>query len=258
MFASSGPCKRVVGYLRVSTEEQARHGISLDAQREKINLYCQYQDLDLVAIEVDMGLSGGTLKRPGLSSALQRLSSGEACGLVIAKLDRLTRSVLDLGQLLNGYFSEAAGMSLFSLGESIDTRTAGGRLVLFVLTTVAQWELETVKERVATTISHQRSIGGVLGTVPYGMVVDPATNKLVADAKEMETVAMILKLHSLGWSLRRIAEHLTAFGIPTKHHSRARSKNLPWSASTIRQLINRFATNATDQENPASVDPGPG
>jgi site-specific DNA recombinase len=147
---------KVIGYARVSTEEQARDGVSLSAQRTKVGLFCQLHDLELVRVVEDPGVSAKSLDRPGLAEVLELLDSGAADGVVIAKLDRLTRSLRDWLRLIEKYFGERVRTprKLFSVGDSIDTRTAAGRLVLNVLMSVAQWELETISER--TTIGMQR------------------------------------------------------------------------------------------------------
>src|SRR5262245_24628947 len=116
----------VIGYTRVSTDEQADKGLSLGAQRAKIEAYCALYDLELVELIEDGGASGKTLKREGLQRALKMLRKGAANGLVIAKLDRLTRSVVDGGTLFAEYFGEK-GFELLSVADHIDTRTAAGR-----------------------------------------------------------------------------------------------------------------------------------
>jgi hypothetical protein len=87
---------RVVGYVRVSTEQQAQEGVSLDAQRARIKAYCVSQAISLVDVIVDDGYSAKSLERPGLRAALRMLADGKADGIVVVKLDRLTRSVKDL------------------------------------------------------------------------------------------------------------------------------------------------------------------
>src|SRR5438874_738968 len=116
---------RVVGYVRVSSEHQVDQGVSLQAQEEKIRQYCALYDLPLIAIISDAGVSAKTLQREGLQKALGMLKSGQAEGVVVVKLDRLTRSVADLGSLITEYFNSYA---LLSVGEQIDTRSASGRL----------------------------------------------------------------------------------------------------------------------------------
>ena len=88
---------KAIGYIRVSTDRQADHGVSLEAQKAKLTAYAALYDLELVEVIVDPGASAKTLKRPGLQRALQLLRQGQATALLVAKLDRLTRSVKDLG-----------------------------------------------------------------------------------------------------------------------------------------------------------------
>src|SRR5262245_24102303 len=130
---------RLVGYVRVSTEKQVGEGVSLAAQRNRIVAYTQaFIGVTVVAIEEDAGISAKTLNRPGLQRAFRMLHEGQADGILVTKLDRLTRSVRDLGELVEWYF--AGKWVLVSIGDSIDTRSAAGRLVLNVLGSVGQWE----------------------------------------------------------------------------------------------------------------------
>ena len=114
---------KVVGYIRVSTVEQEESGLGIEDQEAKIRAYCDLYGLELVELFTDAA-SGKNLQRVGLESALGRLADGAAEGLIVAKLDRLTRSVRDLGALLEDYFKDS---SLVVVAEQVDTRTASGR-----------------------------------------------------------------------------------------------------------------------------------
>lgn len=228
---------RVVGYIRVSTEQQADGGVSLDAQRQKLSAYALAMDLELVAVVEDAGASAKTLARPGLQDALRRIEAGEADGLLIAKLDRLTRSVRDLGELVDTYF--ATRFSLLSVSDSIDTRTASGRLVLNVLTSVAQWEREATGERTRDALAHLRREGVPLGGAALGWTRSEQTDGdgrrvVVEVAEERETVARIAALRAEGRSLREIAATLRAEGRPTKRGGH-------WAAETVRKALARAA-----------------
>ena len=111
--------------------------MSLDAQRAKVAAYASLYDLELTEVIVDAGQSAKTLDRPGLQRALAMLKSGNADALLVVKLDRLTRSVRDLGALVESYFAPGKA-ALLSVGEQIDTRSAAGRLVLNVLASVSR------------------------------------------------------------------------------------------------------------------------
>ena len=149
---------RVIGYTRVSTDRQAEQGCSLEAQEEKIREYAKVYDLEVVEVITDAGASAKTLDRLGLQRALAMLKRGEADALVVTKLDRLTRRVVNLGELVEKYFVSGR-WALMSVGEQIDTRSAGGRLVLNVLVSVAQWEREAIGERTSTALLVDQSSG---------------------------------------------------------------------------------------------------
>src|SRR4051812_40253919 len=207
---------KVLGYARVSTEEQASEGVSLDVQQEKIAMYCQLHGLTLVGIEVDAGVSAKSLDRPGLAAALARLDSGEVEGLVITKLDRLSRSVADWNRLIDGHFGAVGGRQLLSVSDSIDTRTAAGRLVLNVLMSVAQWEREIIVERTREAIGHKRRQGERIGRTPVGKRLRADGKTLEPDPREAETVALILVLRAAHVPYRRIIDELETRGIPAR------------------------------------------
>lgn len=211
--------RSVVGYVRVSTQMQAQEGVSLDAQRRKIKAYCDLYELDLVEICADEGASGGSLQRPGLQRALSALQCGKATGIVISRLDRLTRSVRDLSELLTDVFSAS---DLVSVSDNIDTRTPTGRLILHVLTSVAQWEREVGAARTSEGIRHVAAVTGgwKWGGEPFGYRYegrdDAGRLVLVRDEREQVVIARIRELVAAGMPQRLVAETLTNEGAPTK------------------------------------------
>lgn len=225
----------VAGYVRVSTDQQADEGVSLDAQRTKLEAYALALDLELVEICEDRGLSAKSLAHPGLQRALALLESGKATGLLVAKLDRLTRSVKDLGDLVDRYF--AARFSLLSVSDSIDTRTASGRLVLHVLGAVGQWEREATAERTRDALAQLRADGVRLGADPLGW---RRTDELDADgrrtieevAEEEETVRRVHALRDQGLRIGDIIRTLEAEGRQTKRGRR-------WHRTTVSRILRR-------------------
>ena len=222
---------KVVGYVRVSTEEQAEGGVSLDAQRDKIEAYAKLYDCELVEVIEDAGVSAKTLQRPGLRKALRLLRLKSADGLLIAKLDRLTRNVADLAKLITDYFGERPGKVLLSASDQIDTRSAGGRLLLNVLTTVAQWEREVIAERTRDALRHKKAQGIALGQVPLGFE-RTADGRLIAAPAELEVLERVRTLHQEGLSLRQVAARLTAEGRQTK-------RGRAWHPTTLARLLSR-------------------
>ena len=226
---------RVVGYCRVSTAEQALDGVSLDAQSAKLKAYAVATDLNLVAVRVDAGASAKTLARPGLQQALADMREGRADGVLVMKLDRLTRSVADLGVLLEQYFGD--GFTLISVSDTIDTRTAAGRLMLNILTSVAQWERETVVERTKTAMCHLQSEGVTVGRAAmgwhYGEDADRHGRRvIIEDASELETKLRILDLREQGHTYWSICEKLTTEGRRTKRGGQ-------WRPATVRKILLR-------------------
>lgn len=219
---------RLVGYVRVSTEEQAGSGQSLESQTEKIELFARLHEHCLGRIICDPGISAKTLDRPGLTEAMALIHAREVDGLVVAKLDRLTRSVADLATLFKSFNPQGPG-ELFSVADSINTSIAAGRMVANIIVTIAQWERETIVERTQDVMSLKRKKGERLGEIPLGFDLGPDGKTLVANPSELAAIGIIQSLDKAGYSLRGIAAELDKLKIPTK---RGGDK---WAFSTVRK-----------------------
>ena len=207
---------RTIAYLRVSTDKQADRGVSLDAQRAKVAAYAELYELELVEIVVDAGHSAKSLDRPGLQRALEMLKRREAEGLLVVKLDRLTRSVVHLGQLVEAYFAPGKA-ALLSVGEQIDTRTAAGRLVLNVLASVSQWEREAIGERTSAAMQHKASRGQYTGgRPPFGFRVASDGQRLEPELAEQAVLAEARSLRGAGLSLELVAKRLGTKGFRSR------------------------------------------
>lgn len=223
---------KAVGYVRVSTEQQADHGVSLEAQQAKIRAYASLYDLELVEVVVDAGVSAKTLQRPGLQRALGMLRKGQANALLVVKLDRLTRSVKDLGALVEAYFASGK-CSLLSVADNIDTRSAAGRLVLNVLASVAQWEREAVAERTTEALAHKRTKGEKTGgDVPYGYRLAEDGKTLVPDEAEQKLLSAIRDARQRGLSQRAVVAELTRQGFLTR-------KGTAFSLDQVQKIMKR-------------------
>lgn len=212
---------KVLGYTRVSTDEQADHGVSLAAQAEKIRAYAALYGHELVGLIEDAGQSAKSLKRPGLQEALRAIREGEAEGLLIVKLDRISRSVVDIGMLFREYFGESSKVkaTLLSVTDQIDTESAGGRLVVNVMASASQWEREVISERTKAALAHLKAQGVKLGRPT-----------LAADAYDPALLARAESLKAQGLPLRKIAATLTEEGFQTRRGGK-------WGAETVRLLL---------------------
>lgn len=221
---------RTIAYLRVSTDKQADRGVSLDAQKAKVEAYATLYGLELVDVVIDAGVSAKTLDRPGLTRALTAIAAGEAAALLVVKLDRLTRSVIDLGTLIDRHFGDK-GAALMSVSEQIDTRSAAGRLVLNVLMSVAQWEREAIGERTSAAMAHKAARGEYTGgRAPYGFTIADDGATLVKLPAEQAVIAEARELRASGLSLRAIAAELDKRGLRSR-------KGKTFAATQVKRMV---------------------
>jgi len=217
---------RAIGYVRVSTGKQA---LSPEAQEEKIRQMAALQGVQLVDVVVDResAKEGSIHKRPGIARIFDLARAHQVERVIIAKLDRLTRSVVDLGELLTEL--DRAGVSLVSATETwMDTGSAAGRLVINIIVCVAQWEREAIAERTAAVLQHKKAHGKVYNHTPYGF--ERQGDNLVVAPVEQEIRARIFKEREIGLSLAEIADALNAQGVPTKIKGR-------WHPSTVANIL---------------------
>ena len=220
---------RAVAVIRVSTDEQAEHGVSLEHQRAKIEAYCSVYDIELVSVQVDAGLSAKNLDRPGLQTALGMLKRGEVDALIVAKLDRLTRRTRDLLDLVDRYFANGNRV-LLSVHEKIDTSSAAGRMILTVLGALAQFEREQLADRVRGAMAHLKAQGKYTGGIPFGYALAPDGENLIEHDDEQAVIREVRALRATGMSLRGIAGTLAERGILSR-------VGRPFVASTIATMI---------------------
>jgi DNA invertase Pin-like site-specific DNA recombinase len=202
-----------IGYVRVSTDEQASSGAGLDAQRTAIRAECERRDLPLLEMYEDAGYSARNLDRPALADALKALSDGNASVLMVAKLDRLTRSVHDATGLMRD--ADRAGWGLVALDVAVDTTTPQGAAMAQVLAVFAELERRLIGQRTRDALAVKRAQGVRLGrppTMPLTIV-----DRIVG-----------ARLAGEGWST--IARSLDEEGVPTAQGGRR------WYPATVRAV----------------------
>ena len=203
---------RAVGYLRVSTEEQGHSGLGLAAQEATIRGEVERRGWELQHLYRDVA-SGKSLRgRSDMATALQVLAAGDADVLVVAKLDRLSRSVSDFAAMLALTQAEGWALNICDLG--VDTTTPSGKMVAQIMMVLAEWEREMIGERTKAALRAARARGTQLGR-PSNVDAD--------------TLRLIRVLRDSGKSYQGIADALTREGVPTAQGGQ-------WRASTVRKL----------------------
>ena len=206
-----------IGYARVSTDRQADRGISLDAQTARIRAMATVQQADLLDVVVDGGESAKSMNRPGLQQVLDLVSDRKVDTVIVAKLDRLTRSVRDLCGLLELF--EKRRVALVSVAESLDTGSAAGRMVITIMGAVSQWEREAIGERTREVLAHKRGNGERVGNIHHGYRLSPDGRHVEPSPGEQDVLAAIEDLRCRHRSLREIAAALNERGLRTRRGS---------------------------------------
>ena len=197
---------KAIGYIRVSTEDQAKERISLDNQEDRLRSFCSAKEWDLDKIISDAGYSAKNLDRPGIQEIIKLAHTKGFDVLVICKLDRMTRNIRDLGYLTQDVF-EANNVAFSSIADNFDTTTANGKLVLNILGSVAQWERDIIAERTKEVLSHKKSKGEWAGRIPFGFLIGD-DGKLNENPDEIKMIQNAKRLKRRGGSIRNIADRL--------------------------------------------------
>jgi len=221
-----------LGYIRVSTDDQARDGVSLEAQEARIRAYAVAKGLDLSDVLADEGMSGKNLKRPGLRELMRRCERGEVQHVVVAKMDRISRSTRHLLSLVEDLFIKRE-IELHSVSESIDTGTPHGRFLLTILGGLGQMERELIGERTRNALQYKRQNGQPTSHPPFGFLsANGSRERMVPVPQEVAVIHCILERWRRGGSYSGIARELNAEGVATKRGGR-------WHPSTVCSIVQR-------------------
>jgi len=223
---------KAIGYVRVSTDKQAEQGVSLEAQEAKIRAMVTVQGASLLEVIVDGGESAKNLNRPGLQRLLALVESGKVEAVIVAKLDRLTRSVKDLCGLLELF--EKRKVALISVAESLDTGSAAGRLVITIMGAVSQWEREAIGERTRDALKHKRTSGERVGNIRFGFRLGPDRKHVEPDPSEQAVLTEICHLRQNGHTLRGIAAALNRKALRTRRGS-------AWRLEHVARIVKQVA-----------------
>lgn len=229
-----------LGYVRVSTDEQRRDGLSLADQRHAIEQYCELKGLGAPTVLADQGISGTTLRRrPAAQQVVEQVQARQVQHVVATALDRLFRSTLDAVTFFN--LARERGCSVHLIREAVDTSTPTGDFVATIMAALAQLESRRTGERIRHVLAYKRDQAGgepINGKAPYGWrwVPDPAEghNTLRQDAAEQAVVRQMLAWRSQGESCAAITRRLNERpDLPPR-------SGRQWHREQVRRILTRY------------------
>ncbi len=210
-----------IGYIRVSTEEQAQSGLGLEAQERLLRAYCEAKSILLDDLLVDAGYSGKDLNRPGIAELLRRVRERQVGAVITLKIDRLSRRVIDTLNIVETLRKHDT--AIVFVQEAIDTTTAAGKAMLTVIAAFAEMERNYISERTRSALAAKKARGERLGNPAFG---------LLHGEERVRQVARELRSQQL--SLRAIASALQDRGFVPRRAA-------TWSPEMVRRLLNRAA-----------------
>jgi DNA invertase Pin-like site-specific DNA recombinase len=222
-------------YIRVSTLDQAEHGVSLDAQEQRLSAYAVACGLSVVAVLREEAISGTVplAERPEGKKLVDLVTTGKASHVVALKLDRLFRSAVDALQTTAEWDKRGVSLHLVDMGgQSLNTGSAMGRMMLTMMAGFAQFERDLTAERTKAALAHKKSTNAAYSPTPFGKVREGET--LLNDDAEQGILAKIREWRDGGFSLRGIADRLNVEGVASK-------QGRTWHASTVGYILKHAA-----------------
>lgn len=221
---------RTAIYIRVSTEEQAKEGYSIEAQKHKLTQYCMQNDWEIAGIYIDEGIGGSSLnKRTEAKRMLNDAKHKIFDTVLILKIDRLARNTLDLLNIVKQL--QENNVSLVSLTERIETDTPTGKMFLTMLGGFAELERTTIIDRIKLGKEQKARSGRYnIGRIPYGYEYDADTKKLLIKEEEAIWVRKMFQMFLEGTSCYKIAAFLNKNKVPTRMNSN-------WTKSTVNKML---------------------
>lgn len=215
-------------YVRVSTNEQAEEGYSIDEQIDKLKKFCEVKDWQVAGVYKDAGFTGSNIDRPGLKKMIRDVERKKIDTVLVYKLDRLSRSQKDTLFLIEDVLA-ANGTNFVSLNENFDTSTPFGKAMIGILAVFAQLEREQIKERMTMGKLGRAKSGKAMGwsKVPFGYRYEDSIYKVVE--LEAQIVKQIFHDYLAGISITKLKDKMNDEGYI--------AKELPWSYRTIRQTL---------------------
>ena len=204
---------KILGYIRVSTKLQSEKGNSLKLQKSKIKDYCKLNDFNLIEIYEDRGISGMSIdKRDGYKEMVNYLTNNDIDGIVVWSLSRLGRKMKDVVEFMD--IVKKNNIYFFSIKENLSNNDKVGSLIMNILGSINEFEVEVIRERIKDVKRNKKQNGEVYGKLQYGW--DNINGKLIKNDFEFRVIKRIKNLRSRGYSWRKISNRLNKDNISSK------------------------------------------
>lgn len=205
--------KKVIGYVRVSSEIQKKKNNSIPLQKKKIKEYCSLNDFDLIDVYEDDGVSGMSIdKRNGFKSMVEFMKENKIDGIVVWSLSRLGRKMKDVVEFMD--FLKSNNIGFFSIKENLSNDDKIGSLIMNILSSINEFEVEVIRERIKDVKRNKKENGEVYGRMMYGF--DNVNGKMIENKEEKRIIRRVKNFRSRGWSWRKISNRLNDEGIKSK------------------------------------------
>ena len=207
--------KKVIGYVRVSSEIQKRKNNSIPLQKKKIKEYCSLNDFDLIDVYEDDGVSGMSIdKRNGFKSMVEFMKENKIDGIVVWSLSRLGRRMKDVVEFMD--FLKSNNIGFFSIKENLSNDDKIGSLIMNILSSINEFEVEVIRERIKDVKRNKKENGEVYGRMMYGY--NNINGKMIENKEEKRVIRRVKNFRSRGWSWRKISDRLNDEGIKSKEN----------------------------------------
>lgn len=205
--------KKVIGYVRVSSEIQKRKNNSIPLQKKKIKEYCSLNDFELIDVYEDDGVSGMSIdKRNGFKRMVEFMKENKIDGIVVWSLSRLGRKMKDVVEFMD--FLKSNNIGFFSIKENLSNDDKIGSLIMNILSSINEFEVEVIRERIKDVKRNKKENGEVYGRMMYGY--DNVNRKMIENKEEKRIIRRVKNFRSRGWSWRRISNKLNDEGVKSK------------------------------------------
>jgi site-specific DNA recombinase len=205
--------KKVIGYVRVSSEIQKRKNNSIPLQKKKIKEYCSLNDFELIDVYEDDGVSGMSIdKRNGFKRMVEFMKENKIDGIVVWSLSRLGRKMKDVVEFMD--FLKSNNIGFFSIKENLSNDDKIGSLIMNILSSINEFEVEVIRERIKDVKRNKKENGEVYGRMMYGF--DNVNGKMIENKEEKRIIRRVKNFRSRGWSWRRISNKLNDEGVKSK------------------------------------------